>query len=453
VTLRRSLTLSLALIAFSAYTAEGQVQSVLYAFPGGSTGGIPYASLATDKDGNLYGTALEYGNENCTFPYEGCGTIFELSPSGGAGKTWKYTVLYSFRGNDDGANPAGSLTLDRFGNLYGATIFGGVGENPGYCGSTGCGTIFELQRSASGWEEKVLYRFRGPDGASPLSVTVDNAGDVYGTTEFGGDLSCYYEGVGCGVVFELERPGKKGDPWNEAVLHAFSGPDGAVPLASVTLDQEGNVYGTANVGGIGDQIASGGVVFEVRRSGDSWTESTLYEFPQYLGNPGGPLVVDSQGNIYGTTIHGGNFGIGSVFELSKGLAQYNDDGSLITNTPPIWTETDIYDFDDTDGGNPMYSGVVFDTKGNLYGATHAGGTGSSCDAGCGTVFELTKNPSGYWEESELSSFAGGADGFYPFAGVIIGPDDSVYGMTPNGGDPNCMGAFAPGCGVIYRISR
>ena len=199
--------------------AGAQTETVLYTFTGLGDGGVPDAGLISDKQGNLYGTTLQYGDGSCTFPFSGCGTVFELSPVKDGGKLeWTFKLLYTFEGGSDGANPASDLVFDPAGNLYGTTSGGGTG-----CNGTGCGTVFELEKSESDWTEKVLYRFTGQsDGNSPVgSLTLDSRGNIYGTTAYGGDNSCYYDGPGCGVVFRLSHILSGQKTWRETVLHTF----------------------------------------------------------------------------------------------------------------------------------------------------------------------------------------------------------------------------------------
>jgi uncharacterized repeat protein (TIGR03803 family) len=203
-------------------------ETVLYSFAGGSDGIDPYATLVRDSAGNLYGVTVAGGGTSCEF---GCGTVFEVDTAG------KETVLYRFQGGADGSNPNGGLLLDGSGNLYGTTNTGG--EGPCDAGN-GCGTVFRLDTSG---KETVLYRFSGgTDGEFPeAGVVRDNAGNLYGTTVFGGAYrNC--NGDACGVIFKLDTAG------NETVLHSFSGSDGAQPTY-LTRDSAGNLYGVAEVGG------------------------------------------------------------------------------------------------------------------------------------------------------------------------------------------------------------
>jgi uncharacterized repeat protein (TIGR03803 family) len=214
-------------------------------------GDSPYSGMILDSAGNLYG-ATAYGGEFC------CGVVYKIDPVG------TETVLYSFTGFSDGNDPQSMLLMDGSGNLYGTTREGGNGE----CGGSGCGVVFKLSPSDGGsWTESVLYTFCSlsecADGEWPRSgpLVIDAAGDLYGTTIFGGsDRSC--NGDACGVVFKLDASGQ------ETVLHSFTGgTDGATPQAGLVADKAGNLYGTAASGGDRSCLIGGdpgcGVVFKI----------------------------------------------------------------------------------------------------------------------------------------------------------------------------------------------
>ncbi len=414
------------------HLASAQTEKVLHVFTGGRDGGYPYSgALIRDTLGNLYGTTQEYGIQPCPASYYGCGTVFELRRSGHG---WKFEVLYRFHGRSDGAQPGGSLLFGSDGNLYGTTSYAEVPQRGGY------GTVFELEHTAHGWKEKTLYAFKNcPDGAEPVAgLAMDGSGNLYGTTLAGGDQNCIY-GAGCGVVFELEQ---SGGGWKEKVLHRFHGDEGASPFAAITLasppHSDGltaccSIYGTTEHGGYPSSYdETAGVVFGMVRTGNQWRYKVLYKFPVNDGNPDGTLLF-SKGNLYGTAVHGGNYGLGNVFELSPS----DDQGKH-------WTGADLYDFF---GSNGMIAdaGVVMDNSGELWGTTWDGGTNNTCSGGCGIVYRLSKN-GGSWSESLLQNFPGGTEGFYAFGGVLLGPAGHLYGTTYDGGDPTCQ------CGVVYEIS-
>ena len=213
-------------------------ETVLYSFTGGADGKFPEAPLILDATGNLYGTASEGGIVNCDNLTDGCGVIFEVTPSG----TEK--VLYSFTGGSDGGSPLGGLIRDTSGNLYGTTFL--AGDVSSSCAlNHGCGTLYKLSKSGL---ISVLYTFtNGADGANPMGELVrDSAGNLYGTTKLGG--------LGFGVVFKVAAAG------GETALYSFTGSgDGAGPQAGLVLDSTGNLYGTTAFGG----TASEGVVFRI----------------------------------------------------------------------------------------------------------------------------------------------------------------------------------------------
>ena len=222
--------------------AQAQSFTVLTSF-NGVDGAFPSAGLVRDFAGNLYGTT-EFAN-----PATGTGNVFKLDPTG------KETVLFSFTGGTDGGHPEGGLIRDSAGNLYRTTQDGGDLSCffPGTSG--GCGVVFKLDPSG---QETVLHSFTGGTEGAKLDAALirDSAGNLYGTTELGGDLGCASgNGQGCGTVFKLDPTGTL------TVLHSFTGPDGASPTCALVRNSEGNLYGTAGGGG----SFSGGTVFSWAR--------------------------------------------------------------------------------------------------------------------------------------------------------------------------------------------
>jgi uncharacterized repeat protein (TIGR03803 family) len=375
--------------------------------------------LVFDSAGNLYGTTAFGGRTQC---FAGCGTVFKLTPTSDGG--WSYGVIYSFHGGRDGQGP-GPLAVDSKGNLYGTTAGGGSNACSG-----GCGTVFELTPSSSGkWTEKVLYRFDGSNGKQPeAGVTLDSAGNLYGTTSVGGS-GCW---SGCGVAFELALSGSQ---WNETVLYRFKGgSDGAYPVAPLIFDVQGNLYSTTASGGVGSCGGTAcGVVFELIPSSGRWTESVLYSFKggEDGGSPIAGLTFDSLGNLYGTTDGGGSQicqgGCGTIFELTPSAGEWTKTmlhrfqggkdganpyvGSLVFDpagnlygttlfggrstcncgtafkltlrSDGKWSESLLYAFDGKHGSTP-FAGLILDATGNLYGTTSGGGSD-----GFGVVFEIT----------------------------------------------------------------
>jgi uncharacterized repeat protein (TIGR03803 family) len=341
------------------------VLTPLYEFAGGTDGVTP-SGVVFGPDGSLYGTTYGGGerNDNCFFG--SCGIVFRLRPPATVCKTaicyWTESVLYRFTGGSDGANPEnGNLVFDGTGNLYGTTAFGGTGCS-GF--TNGCGTVFELQHSGGGWTENVVYRFTGGiDGQEPIAgVTFDPMGKLYGTTAVGGNISCG-GGLGCGTIFQLTP---SGSGWTKNTIYTFEdGSDGYTPYAGLIFDSSGNLYGATYSGGSG----FGGAVFELTPSMGHWTISVLYGLSGVAG-PFGNLAMDTAGNLYGTTYEDGANFYGNVFKLTPA-------------PQPPWTYTSLHDFTGgNDGANPE-SNVLVDANGNLYGTTYAGGQG------VGVVWEIT----------------------------------------------------------------
>lgn len=342
-------------------------------------------------------------------------------------------VLFSFNTGWKGNNPYGGLVFDSAGNLYGTTYNGG---NPKTCNNNGCGVVFELSPSGSGWTEKVIHTFSGGwDGAnSRATLIIDAAGNLYGTTTAGGDLTAC-RGFGCGVVFKLSP--QSGGTWTETVLYAFVGgtKDGAVPTPNLTFDSAGNLYGTAKFGGSSAYCTLAypgcGTAFKLSpTSSGPWKETILRAFPN--GNdgaePGAGLTLDAAGNLYGTTEFGGPQGNGIVYRLSP-------------TSGGRWQETVLYQFGTltTDGNFPL-STLTFDAAGNLYGTT-AQGLGSSS---WGTVFELSPTTSFAWQETQLHIFVpSSTDGIFPGAGVVFDSAGNLWGTTTSS---------LSGAGSVFKLS-
>lgn len=373
-------------------SAQAQTESVLYSFcakKGCADGKQPqFVTLATDVKGHLYGTT-EYGGAHNE------GTVFRLNASG-------EEEVYSFQNNGaDGLRPLFGVVLDEAGNLYGTTTGGGA---------YGYGTVFKVSSSEV---ESVLHSFNqnGTDGASPEgALIIGGNGNLYGTTNSGG-ANCLPGG--CGTVFEITPSGAV------TILYSFAdnGADGMYPSAGLAMDTNGNLYGTTSSGGTYNK----GTVFEVTSSG---TETILYSFggnasdgssPAYA-----PLVVDAEGNVYGTTFEGGAHDLGMVFEVTQSGA-----------------ETNLHSFGaNVNDGQFPYGGLVLDAAGNLYGMADTGGPHAE-----GAVFKLT--PSG--RETILYSFpAGPSDGETPLGGLLMG-NGSLYGTTQYGG--------THGYGTVFKLTR
>lgn len=276
-------------------------ETILYAFPGDANGGVPEGDIIFDAAGNIYGTAANggYTGGNCGF--FGCGVVYELSPSNGG---WTETVLYTFQGGTDGADPNGGVIRDAAGNLYGTTTMGGTG-----CPVGGCGTVFELSPTQNGWTETILFRFvgfNGPNGAFPYAgLTMDSTGNLYGSTST-------YGSAGGGTIFELTP---NGGSWTFSTIYELSGSFLGGPVGALTLDASGDLYGATRYDGA-DGV---GNIFKLTPANGSWVYTDIYDFsPQ---NESGwlydGLVLDAQGTIYGTSYHGGTYNYGEVFEITQ----------------------------------------------------------------------------------------------------------------------------------------
>ena len=384
---QRLLALAALALSFSflALPLQAQTESVVLSFTG-TNGEIPYSTLIFDNAGNLYGTTAQGGdisNKSCAlYNEEGCGTVFKLGRDHTG--AWKETVLHQFEPGRGGFYPVGPVLQDSAGNLYGTTRFGGLASG---CGGGGCGVVYELSQTAGVWRQTVLHTFSGPDGQFPLSgVIMDASGNLYGTASQGGNASdCTLNTPpGCGVVFQLSP--LAGGGWKESVLNALTGADvGVILNGGLVLDAAGNLYGTTNYYG----GANAGTAFELSPSSSGWTLSTIHTFGSGSDGvyPEATLIIDGAGNLYGTT-YSGVTAPGIVFELSP-------------SSGGTWTETILNSFTDTDGGNPM-GGVVFDAKGNLWGATTGGGPYGFHSTG--VVFELVPGSGGTWTETDIHNF-------------------------------------------------
>ncbi|MGD0989732.1 MAG: choice-of-anchor tandem repeat GloVer-containing protein [Candidatus Sulfotelmatobacter sp.] len=370
-------------------SAQAQTFAIIHNFAG-SDGDAPLAGLAMDAEQNLYGTASSGGQY-------GGGVVFKATRAG------KEMVMHSFGKAADGSSPEGSLILDASGNLYGTTFSGGT---------AGAGTVFKISTKG---KESILYSFAGgADGANPVSgLAMDASGNLYGTTSAGGAYSA-------GTVFEVSASGQ------HTVLYSFGSiaNDGTDPVAGVTLDTQGNLYGTAAAGG----LYSYGTVFELSPSGSNWTENILHNFELQDdgGTPYAGLIFDHSGNLYGAATQGGaggSDGGGTVFEL--------------TPSGGSWTFSVIYSLTGW-GISGTFRDLLFDAStGVIYATTHCDG-----DYDAGTVYEL-KPSAGTWSYTELYTFTGGTDGYYVFSNLVMDKGGNLYGTTNTGG--------ANGYGEIFKV--
>jgi hypothetical protein len=324
----------------------GWNETILYSFcsaPNCADGAYPkYSNLIFDKNGNLYGTASQGGATGCVGAV-GCGVVFELSE---VGTSWKETVIYSFRGEEDSANPVNGLIMDSAGNLFGTTY------NPNNLKDK---TVFELSPSSGGWTERVIYSA----GKGYAGLTMDAAGNIFGAAS--------------STVFELSPNGN--GTWNPSVIHTFPGApkDGKDAEGTLAFDKTGNLYGTTTGGGIGP-----GTVYKLSPGENGqWSEEILYSFRGGKidgADPYAGIVFDSYGNIFGTTYSGGESNDGTVFELMAPIAA----GS--------YSEKVLWSFDVGDGAYP-YAGLTLDDARNLYGTASFGGSNEA-----GVIFEVTPLP-------------------------------------------------------------
>ena len=392
-----------------ATSALGSSYRVIHNFTGGPDDGCqPLGVPAVAKNGDLYGVTNSCGS------YEHYGTVFKLVAPQSRGGVWKERILYNFTSGESG-NPT-SLIMGKDGTLYGA----GYNENyPGF--------IFRLKPpvKGGGWQYEVLHTFSNDsDGVFVQGIALDAEGNIYGTTELGGDLSCG-NGIGCGTVFELQRPTQKGGQWVHSMLYMFGqggNEDAIEPFAGVTLDKEGTIYGTTDGGGIYDY----GTVYRLNpptQKGGTWTEAVLYSFEPGTNmgaHPHGPVTFDESGNMYGATTIGGDlncaggYGCGVMFELSP------QEGGT-------WTYTNLYSLQGGNDGAGPESQLVLDGKGNLYGTSSGG-----YDGVAGSALRLSPPVNGGgWTETTLYTFTTESGGDY--GGLAWGKWHSLYGVTNAGG--------------------
>jgi uncharacterized repeat protein (TIGR03803 family) len=426
-----------ALVLPALASQAGVVITTLHSFTGTNDGANPEAALVQDSDGNFYGTT-EYGGTN------DAGTVFKISAIGAL------TILHSFTGTNDGANPVAGLVQGSDGNFYGTTEYGGTNDS---------GTVFKI--SADGALTS-LYSFTGTnDGANPDACLVQGSdGNFYGTTVNGGNFGYALEGqpanlfprvVSYGTVFKISTNGAL------TTLYAFgtvtNAPgyvvDGANPEAGLVRGSDGNFYGTTFAGGRYGAVSAPGItlyyivsygtVYKISTNG---ALTTLYSFGTNEGsfgvaldgsNPEAGLVQGSDGDFYGTTTEGGTNGAGgygTVFKIST-------EGALTT----------LYEFGaiqnafarPLNGAAPT-AGLLQGSDGNFYGTTFYGGTnGVNVLGGDGTVFQMSTNGA----LTTLYHF-GGSDGANPSGGLVQGSDGSFYGTTVGGG--------VDGFGTVFRMT-
>jgi uncharacterized repeat protein (TIGR03803 family) len=441
----------LALGLLASAHAQATSFQVLYSFSGKVDGGSPESGVVMDKTGSLYGVTTQGGTAGkCPGTASGCGVVYKLTAPKTATGIWVESVLYKFMGGTDGALPYADLIIDPKGELRGTTFAGGGGNcqlNYNSIAYKGCGTVFQLDPPAAGktaWTESKIYSFRGSDAASdgqaPSSrLILDATGALFGTTYKGGDSQTGFCSIdACGTAFKLVPPANAKAKWTESIIYNFSAFSGgadqaqAHPIGALAIDSvSGSLFGMT----YGDQYGSNGTVYKLDRpapGSTDWALTTPYQFggDNDGSNPYAGLIQDKAGIFYGTTSEGGAYGGGTVFELIRP-----------TGKAKAWTKKTLYHFNTNASGGGSISGLVMDSTGALYGTASQGGLAGN---GKGVVFKLTPPAKGTtrWKYTVLHSFAGGSDGAYPDATLIIKPG-ALYGTTVSGGSK-----FS---GVVYKI--
>ncbi len=408
-------------------------------------GAAPEAGLIQLSTGILYGTTF----------YGGAYTVGSVYKSDTTGNV---TTLYSFVGNDDGRSPTAPLFLAADGNFYGTAYDGGP---------SGQGTVFQLTPAGA---LTTIYNFTNvnaseanTDGARPYAGLVQGTdSNLYGTTLYGGT-------DGYGTIFKITSAGVL------TTLYSFTGPDGAHPYAGLISDGAGTLYGVAHDGGPHDK----GVVFKITQAG---VFTVLYSFSATTGgkntdgsHPQGPLLLAADGNLYGTTVLGGQYGNGMIFKITTGgtftalhsltgigIEGANPEGGLVQDSTPAdgilygttfgggtnasgtvfkvttaghLNTTYSFGADSSDAANPA-CGLVLASDGRFYGTCDSGGV-----YGNGAFYRVDPNGD---EVVEYSFIGNASDGAYPVSALIIGSDGSFYGTTQSGGAYNN--------GTLYKIS-
>jgi uncharacterized repeat protein (TIGR03803 family) len=426
-------------------------ETVLYSFAGQSDGYDPQGSLWVGPHGTLYGTTIYGGTA--------FGTVFSLTPPASPGGTWTHTILIGFDDSNAYGNPMGSLAMGKDGRLYGTTTMGGTGGCPGGR-FPGCGVLYSLKPPVSpggSWTPTVLYNFPGPaDDATPNGVVMGSREVLYGTVSYGPGS----------VAYSLTPPGSPGGPWAETVLYTFKDKTrGADPTGSFAIRDNGTLVGATFIGG----TQNGGTVYSLTppaTQGGSWSQQVLYNFSGATGRYASSVALGTGGVVYGVAGFGGISQNGTVVSLAPpgsgkatwsatvlhlftaGGAGANPAGGIVndvglnqtggefnggtaTAVSDDGTAVVFHSFGSgTDGASPAGRLVQGSTEGTFYGVTQSGGT-----AGFGTAFSLilSTHSGGAASEAVIYSFAGGADGGNPVAGLTF-QNGVLYGTTPTGGD-------------------
>ena len=421
--LAAGLALLLSVCAFGQnVTPDAHVYTALYQFAPPPDGSGPDSGVFMDSQGNLYGTTRGGG----TGP-DNNGTVYQLTPPVTPGNPWTETVIYSFQGGADGGSPESPvIQVGTSQDLYGTTYAGG--------GSYGTGTVYQLAAPAvagGAWSYELLYafgQFPGDAYSPPNKALVSDGANLYGTTAGGGLCNQ-------GTVYELSPPSVPGGAWAESILHSFCGGplDGSAPSTALIRDRHGNLYGTTILAG-----ANGlGTVFKLSppaAPGGNWSIAILHSFGSSGdgSEPAGPVVFDKKGALYGTTVAGGTYLYGTVFQLKP---------PATPGSP--WTEMVLYSFKAARDGGQLADGVIVNGKGVLFGTTPNGGSHPTGN-GAGVVFGLIPptTGSGPWKEAVLHTFTG-PDGYKPICKLVM-RKGILYGTT-NGGDTGGAG------GVVFSL--
>jgi len=404
---------------------QAQTFTVLHTFQG-TDGARPYAGVTLDPHGNLYGVTAYGGLLNCDLGGEiGCGVAFKLTKE----KTgWLFSLLYEFGGNGHLPTYPSSIALGPNGTPYGAELEGGI------VGSPFQGTVYNLlppltaasATADSFWTYKLIHLFGlGNDGAYPHKIIFDSAGNIFGVTGRGGITND-------GTVYELSPSGQR---WMEDILYVFAGgADGYLPK-EVVLDDAGNLFGITEEGGNpGCSPFQGcGTIFELTRSGSSWTKTILHAFDQ--NDDGGvpsPLMRDSAGNLFGVTSQNGPDNYGTIWELSP--------------TQNGWVFNVLYSFGFMNVAILGPFAPVMDASGALYGVNNEGGTnncGGMFSEPCGNIYKLTPTGNG-WTYTDIHDFAYDDGGCLPVGSLALDADGNIYGAT--------YGCGAGGVGTVWEFT-
>jgi uncharacterized repeat protein (TIGR03803 family) len=408
--------------------------NTLHPFNHTMEGATPWSAPAFGSDGNLYGTTESGGDLSCAYisSLSGCGTLYKSDTSGSV------TTLHSFTGQD-GAYPVAQLKVAGS-TFYGTTAFGGLNTSEcdvqGTSTPAGCGTVFDFNVSSGLTSILSFGPFNSPLGVGPdASLAQDGSGILYGATEVGGNTNCTgtlggLAESGCGGIFSINASG------TPAVLHTFSGSEGAYPTAGLLLLPNGYFYGTTAGGGAltcSSYAAPGcGTIFQMTSSG---VIKTLHSFTGQDGaHVWSPLILGSDGMMYGSTLFGGG-------TACSGGAQWQGCGTVF-KIDTAGNFTPLHSFSGPDGAYP--TALIQASDGYFYGTTEGGGD-ASCTGrygpGCGTVFRMDTAGN----VTVLYSFTGQSDGSWPESGVIQGADGNLYGTTAYGGTNDD--------GVIFRVSN